>query len=102
MGLRMNTLGTQEQILNPVVILNAIDMVDNLTWFKIPAKVFLHNKSVFSNNSSLSVGVIRSVEKYVPSLSTDTTSPISVELSNAKRARVSDCFDDSVAMGWVL
>lgn len=50
--LGMFTLAHNFKIFDSIVVLNSVNMVDNFAFAKIPAKVFLHYKSMFQNISS--------------------------------------------------
>lgn len=54
-----------DKVFNSIICLVVVDMMHYFMGQKIPAKMSLHNKTVLFNVSIVSLGVFRSIHKYV-------------------------------------
>lgn len=62
---RVLTASHQLKILNPIVINNTVDMMNNFIGCKLPADVFFHDKPMSKNISSVGSGMIWSIDHFI-------------------------------------
>ena len=82
----LRTILKQSKILNPIIKFCAINMMNMLTWFKIPSKMFFHDKTMFSNITMCCfMGMIFRKNFYISIIELFTTFPHIVIFSTYTR-----------------
>ena len=91
------------QVFGSIVLLVAVDVVDDLTRLKVSPQDTLHDNAMLKHASIHREGVVRCVDKDVPTLQRTTTAPIRMVLASCVHSLtqlIAERFAESLVLIW--